>query len=222
MDPMIIPLDAEVVSAPNAYHLGILFAYMVSPDDVELRKRAMHTAAVEHGLDLMASGHLTRSQIEKLAVGAFDATSLSDLQQLCEERVRRGYAAGMIFHQSCKALALGERAALQQEKNKIAGALFREASGTSKHTDDAVWKVFKPVAALWATFIELSDSESTTEIPCNRKDLPHWLAWFDSMRLIGERTKTHSKGQPVLPPGESFRLPDQVISLLPHGEIVIR
>lgn len=220
MDSMIIPLNAEVVSAPNAYHLGVLFAHMVSPDDQQLRLRVMHSSAVQHGLDLMAEGRLTRSQIKKLAVEAYGATSPPDLQQVWEDRARKGYAAGMMLWNSCKARILGEDAPLGNAKKKIGSALFQRGENNSHHVDDKVWKIYKPSIALWATFIQFEEMEPD-ELPCSRTFLPNWLAFFDAFRHMAETTKTHDKGRSFLEGNDSFRLTPELVRLLPPGKLIV-
>jgi hypothetical protein len=214
----IIPLGADAVRAPTLFHLGLLWAYMVFPDDPQMRERAIKLAATEHAAALMEAGQLSPEKIKNLVRVAIDVISPSDLEDQSIQRRQRGLSAGIILYNSCLRARRGDRAVLKRAKDEIDGVLGKQKSGTSRHVDKVVWKDFQPVAPFWAAFSWFEENMTVDELPCNRIDLPQFLKMSEEFRELGENTKPF-KSPSILPPGECYRLSADVIALLPAGTL---
>lgn len=217
-----IPLDMTVASTPNQFHRGMVWAYMVFPDDLAMRRRSLALAAVQHAADLMDAGLLSPEKTKRLVRQAVDAISPTDLEENSSQRRVRGYSAGMILHNSGLMAHRGERAVIKKAKDQIDGVLGRMGegkSGKSKNIDAVVWKEFRSVAPFWAARIWFEENMTVGEDgPCNLRDLPLFLKLSEDFRVLGETTKPFKSGS-ILAPGECYRLLDDVVALLPRSTL---
>ncbi len=225
-----IPLDVDVVHSPNRLHLGIVFAWMVFPDDENMRARTIKTATIEHMIEVLGTGVPFRgAEIPKLLCEALQAPAPQDLLEQSVNQFDRGFAAGMLLYNTCLRARRGEQAPMTRTMKEIEKPLFRRknVSGStcdsaSKHVNDVVWKTYRPVAALWAALIILMEKGEPTELPCNRADLPTLLWLSERIRETAEQTFPPRRKDPVLRPGESVRLPEELAAALPAGHWEVR
>jgi hypothetical protein len=216
-----LPLDAENLS--SLISRGAVAAWMLFPDDEAWRNKVIANAAVQEGLEALRTGRLRQDQYEGLVLLALDAASAADITRAYDEPAERGMGAGMILYNVCLRIPRDDPAPMQRATREVGSAIWRRRASASKHVHTAVWKTYKPVAALWAAFIYLyedGDTESV-EFPCRLSELPTFLAIAEAYRELAERTIPPRRNHPVLKPGDSIRLPDSVISILPPGTLSI-
>ncbi|MPZ39178.1 MAG: hypothetical protein GEU95_14195 [Rhizobiales bacterium] len=196
---------------------------MLFPDDEAWRNKVIANAAVQEGLEKLNTGRLGQDQYEGLVLLALGAAPADDIARAWDERAERGMGAGMIVYKVCPRIVRDEAAPMQRTMREVGSAIWRRSASASKHVNTAVWKTYKPVAALWAAFIYLyedGDTESV-EFPCRPSELPAFLALAEAYRELAERTTPPRRNQAVLKPGDSIQLPESVISILPPGTLSI-
>jgi hypothetical protein len=239
MTSLVIPLDPAAIDAPNKFHLGFIWAYMVFPDDPEMRQRAFKLAAAEHALDLMVAGQLSPVAIRKTFRKAIDAISPDDLQEKSNERIRRGFAAGRSL---CRACLEGPRAtkaktALMKGILGEIDPIFSRLAGPhsdSRNVNNSIWSYapapssravartapsgFKSVAHFWAAY-KILEKKDQGDVPCLPSDLPNFLSLSEQMLDLGAQTK-HTSGR-VLNREKCFRLPPAIVENLPGSLEVI-
>jgi hypothetical protein len=215
-----LPLDANTLSSWTSR--GAVAAWMLFPDDEAWRNKIIAHAAVQEGLERLKAGHLRQDHYEALVLLALNAASADDIARAWDERAERGMGAGMILYNVCLRIPRGDRAPMQRATREVESAIWRRSASASKHVNTAVWKTYKPVAALWAAFIYCdNDDGESVEFPCRLSELPTFLALAEAYRVLAESTKPPRRNQPVLKSGDSIRLPESVISILPAGTLSI-
>lgn len=226
MTSLIIPLDPEAVRSPNKFHLGFIWAYMVFPNDPQMRLRAFKLAAVEHAADRMDAGLLSPTEIRKLVRGARDVISPDDLEEESSKRRHKGLAAGLVLYNACLQAPRTEAKSDTLKKilgkiNPIFSSLAGEASNSS-NVNNSIWSYnnFKSVAHFWAAYL-IMERQDQEDLPCSPSQLPSFLALSESMLDLAARTK-HASGK-ILKKDKCFRLPPAIaepLSLSAHLEIV--
>jgi hypothetical protein len=221
-----IPLDATVVRAPNKFHLGMVWAYMVFPDDPEMRRRSLALAAAEHAADLMEAGLLSKEKTKRLVRQAIEVISPEDLQEKSAARILTGASAGLTVYNACPRASSAPTRKSPVMKNimrEITAALSTQvgANNDSRKMYDDAWnyKHFRSVAHFWAAYLLLEEVELKDDDPCSLGSLPQFLSLSENFLQLAASTK-HAAGT-VLQKDKCFRLSDEIASLLPVGSLVI-
>jgi hypothetical protein len=232
MTSLVIPLDPAAIDAPNKFHLGFIWAYMVFPDDPEMRQRAFKLAAAEHAADLMYAGQLSSEKIKNLVRVALDVISPDDLQEKSNERIRMGVAAGVALHNACARAESTKAAPLMNGILREIDPIFStlrgggKAGSKSKNVNNAIWSYagkigprpsgYKSVAAFWAAYLIL-EKQDQLEVPCLSSELPNFLSLSEKMLDLGAQTK-HKSGS-VLQRDRCYRLSPAIVGMLPGGSL---
>jgi len=216
----ILPLDHENLCSFR--NVGIVGAWMLFPDDPKWRNKFIWNAAVLEGLDRLAAGTLKSVEFDPLVRLALRAASPDDIEAQWEERSARAYAAGMIVYNVCLRIPRGEARAMETAKREVERAIWGRKVSTSKHVEEAVWRKYRPVAALWAAFIFLDRDRIGSNIifPCLTEDLSKFLERAEGYREWAEQTIPAHRKEPVLRPGESVRFSPEVKAKLLPGRFV--
>lgn len=200
--------------------VGIVGGWMLFPDDERLRDNYSRRYLVRDGIAHFNA--LSQEEAQNLLMIALDALSSDEVSDLWDDRAPRAHGAGMILYNAGIAISRRDGKPVDEAKRKVQRAVWGNKGSTSKHVDSAVWKKFRAVAALWASFIQSEfDGDEYTEFPCSPPELPRFLAWADGFRRFGEQTIPPRKTMPLLPPNVSVRLPDNVLAKLPSGELTV-
>lgn len=219
MTAPILPLDASNLTSWT--NLGIVGAWMLFPDDERWRDRYIRAGAVQEHLERSSGATVSREYFDAVVLLALSAASPDEIASEREKRCPRGHGAGLIIYNAMKQIRLGRPGtAPVQTATKAVGQAIWGHSDTSKHVNKAVAETYRPVAALWAAFVHLDDGGDDDVIfPCNPADLPDFLARAEGFRKLAEETKPPRRREPILPPGVSVQLPDDVLALLPRGTL---
>jgi hypothetical protein len=222
-----IPLDATVVRAPNKFHLGMVWAYMVFPDDPAMRRRSLALAAAEYAADRMEAGLLSREKTKRLVRQAIEVISPEDLQEKSAARILKGASSGLTVYNACpRASRAPTRKSpvmknIMREITAVLSTQVGENNDSRKMYDDAWnYKHFRSVAHFWAAYLLLEEvDELKDDVPCSLGSLPHFLSLSENFLQLAASTK-HAAGT-VLQKDKCFRLSDDIATLLPAGSLFV-
>jgi hypothetical protein len=230
MSALLLPLKPDVAQSPNSLHLGIVAAYMTFPDDEKNRNRAIERSRAHHYFEQFEAGMFPADKTGALIALALRSISIDDLNEISKEPHSRGYAAGMVLYNALLKNERGEAAPKTTALNEVAAALLQsrgnlksdQATRTSSQPNKIIWESFRSVASFWAAMIMMGgDDEKTREFPCDRADLPTFLKWSEEFLRIGTTTKLPHRSEMMLDHTKCWRLPDDVVTSLPVGQIVL-
>lgn len=225
MSAPVLPLGADAAHAPNSFHVGVVRAWMLFPDDAKMRDRAINTGRTEYALDLLKAGAYPRESTElarwavMLIEQALDAPSPEVLMD--DDRQERGAMAGSILWRALPRAARNEKGPMGRTMRDVEHVFTGRKSSESHYVNNTVWKIFRPVAALWASFVNRADDESSISFPCLTEDLPMFLAMAEGFRMLGETTRPPKRADPILKPSESLQLTDELRVALLQGTLAI-
>lgn len=221
----VMALSRESVTSLSG--IGEVAAWMLSPDDPDLRARLTHHYAVLEQQARFRRGEISRrrAEVDDLISLALNAPSIEALRPELQQRTERGYASGMILYNAQFRILRGEREPVGRSVAEVGKALLGRQNTASKHVNEVVQKRYRPVAALWATFIAADGSEgieslTLEEFPCRPAKLPVFLAIAEQMRQQAENTIPPRRSKPLIGFGEAITLPAEVLSILPSGRLL--
>ncbi len=222
MSAALLPLHPDPLA--TRLNCGIVAAWMLSPDDASLRKKFTQYGVALEGLARLRAGQLAAEDYERFYLVALHAPSPEYVEAEQSGRAKRGRAAGLVVHNACIGIERRDSSPMKVAMRQAEESVWGRKSSSSNHVHNAVWKTFRPVSALWASFVYHEDRDGTRDVfPCVPHDLPNFLAVAESFRELAERSTPPRRASTdtVLRVGESVRLPEPVKSLLPRGDLRI-
>lgn len=195
--------------------LDYLAGEMVWPHDTEMRDRAMKTA-VALNLNTMARVPAARRAIETeidLFQLAINATSPQDLRQMAQHPWAHGVLAGELLRAAILGHVIDGAFKLESIKSAMTANKRRKAHkwlNLKRSTLDNIWKTYKPVAHLWAAYVNAA-LDGDRAFPCRPEAVKEFLSrarWFEERGLI-----IHSLRNPPLLSLKTIRAIPQALEL---------
>ncbi|MCS3577772.1 hypothetical protein M2192_002024 [Bradyrhizobium elkanii USDA 61] len=211
-DMTILPLDPSAARSPNLLHAGIVRGWMLFPDDQDRRDKYISTYKVLHFRErILAGAVLPADALVGLIDTALKAPAPEDLAKLAGKAAEHGIQAGLVFHNSLHRTLRGQTGALSAQKKLIAEAFMIDRS------INEIWKRYRPVSAFWCALLDLGHETFEFET----SELPRLLCMTNELRLLAERTIPARRAEPLIPPGEHLRLPEETVAALPPMTVQI-
>lgn len=215
MNIPILALTPESVRSPTRLDLAIVENLMIWPDDEAAREKAMRTAEVQFGRDLLDQGRLPDSMVRDLARQAVDTTAPADVSAIAKERFMDGLIAGTILYRAILYREIKpDQAAIEHIVAEISQRLFPKWRRLPKTIRNTTQKKFRSVAHFWASYITtalLGRREGLLPaFPCRLGDLRTFLAVADEFRKLGETTRRPRAPKPVVVPGTSVMISSEI------------
>jgi hypothetical protein len=207
----IIPLEQRHIDHPTKMELACIEVLMLWPDDAKQRALAMRCVVAQFGATMAAKGAVAPDEIGKLIALAAGAPRGAEIAAGIGTRMDDGLRAGAILFD---ALAL---AAVEPEQAGMARVMGSHAKviGGRQHTKskaiyNRVWTPFRPVAPLWAAYMNRARETGCHTFPCRLADFAVFLAAAEAFRRRAETVRSeHAK--PILGPGEAWHLRPEII-----------
>jgi hypothetical protein len=200
-----LPFATSNPAALSLMDLYALEAVMLVPDDRGLQKVMTFASSARASGDpepldwVREAGHLKKAFQYGIMAGHAVESSLSSSS---------GLAITKLFDQLGARFALAKH--LEPEFQRMSGKTFR-----NEH-----WARYRPVAHLWAAYVQQVETDRQAPFPCSYERLPFFLGlseWY-----LGRASSTKAAPQasePILSSAESHRPSEVMRLLLPPVEV---
>jgi hypothetical protein len=190
---------------PTRMDTALIESIMLWPDDETWRAKHADAAFVEFVGD--GTHVFTREGLEEFHQLTRKTLPIGEVHKEAEKQ-RCGYGAitGLVLHRLIALQLSGEppRTLKEIERESVhkAGDPFNVKTYSNQFDP-----VFRPVAHLWAAFIELAGADLKFPFPCPVARFGEFLAAAESFLLEGEAAILYRTGLTFLHPGGAFPLP---------------
>lgn len=209
-----IPLSFNALIAPQVSDMIEVEAMMLWPKDKAARDRAIRSATALHVKNVLDYKSINSEEewksIAELLQGADPIDNIHSIVRAKDSPFVRGVVAGQIVRmvigndiRAKKAeMPIGEAV---KALSKIFNGQFRLLPQT---IENVVWPVFRPVAHLWAAYLEriFIDQEDPV-FPCRGAGMRDLFFKAEVFRGVGERLTLHRSPTPLLRSHETTRFP---------------
>ncbi len=193
-----IPIGLEALENPARLHLSMIEATMLWPSDKAAREAALTTAAIEHSAPYVDG--LEPEDLRLFAELSRLSFPLDHIRHGALTPFRRGAIAGMVLRECVGRVALGHTITLAAEFRRVAGDTV-----TKKIFDNDLWPSFRPVAPLWAAWLDEA-LDGNPAFPCEIGGIRGFLETAEAYRIAAEGTRTRQSPKPLMAPGAAIRL----------------
>jgi hypothetical protein len=202
--------------------LSYIATVMLYPDDEQKRKRAMDASVAANILvelpdamgDQDALVLLGPTDLPAMLRILANAPPLSEVQEETKPRIVHGAVAAMILLDALEDRHVGRQRGLRWVKEKIRKKLLGQVhfERLSMSTiENRIWRVYRPVAALWAAHSLLAAEYRQAGIkyahPCHVDDVSRFLGLAEALRRDAEGYKLKQYDGTLLDPKTSWAVP---------------
>jgi hypothetical protein len=199
------------------YHVE---AVMLWPHDPDARARSLEVSTMRDSLDRMkdADFTMTAAEVAEVAERVWTLPTVQELQEEARGPTKHGLTAGMLLRWLISADQAGETMTLEDGAQRVERAM-REHRVGYKTVRNTAWPRYRDVAHLWAAHSVLHD-EGSTPFPCQRGDLPRFLAIAEALRREGERIQLPRSTKRAQDAATTWRVPAGVT--LPAARVKLK
>jgi hypothetical protein len=193
---------------------------MLYPTNEDERRRAEHAGLARVQLDEEVArptdndaAFLRRDDVLERYKFFASAVPIEEIQAKAQSHFAHGVSAAIRLINYVAYAASGANSTLRDQKKeirkKLSGTLlFKSLSDASL---EGGWSKYRPVAHLWAAYVQLGiiccDSQIPSEFPCHLDDLPLFLGLAESFRQEGEACRLKGYAGTLLVAGASWEVP---------------
>jgi hypothetical protein len=174
--------------------------------------RARYEAAVAVQTAAGADAHftITAGEVVELVRHAEASSALARVQDLARAPFLEGVTAGLIALEVLRGATAGVPINLSRAKRMAATVMKgkKPAIVTPKTIDNRIWKLYRPVAHLWVSYLVRRASGGL--FPCRLTEVETFLAESEEYRRIGESLKSDSKAPPLFDAAEMVGVPENI------------
>lgn len=225
-----IDLPAALLTPPDRIGCDIIGAWMLWPKDENTRSGAIRRYIAKRTLE--RKDECSRENLILAAELALDSPDENSLQELALKLAVYGTMVGKAVRDIIGMCGAGEPYRKDDAFKRAGNALASRPTAkgrtwplqrwfekplpnSTSSMNNTYWPLFRPVAHFWAAWLHLQDpAAGRNNFPCDPDYLLEFLAVAEQFRVASETTATAHSG-PIIAPGESYRLPDVVLELLP-------
>jgi hypothetical protein len=204
----VLPLRADCLSRPTQVDVAAVGGVMLWPDDserIERWRNAAYVAAMEPRLRWMDKADL----VSLCELAAKTTPFAEQWEEALGLPLQRGSAVGLVFADMVIAHVSGERPTLAVVMERYASAPRRRFPWlvSVSRMNNEVWRRYKPVAPLWAAWVETGQrAQPPAFFPCSPDALGDFLGRAEAFRVQGEGLRIKHSG-PLLQPGVAHHPP---------------
>ena len=206
-----LDLREDCLAAPTRWDLAVIEARMLWPHDPDMRGRYLSAVSVKVAVSTIGRVPLqeptppTPAEVREFGEAMLSAPRVEDFTKAGVRARKHGVVAGMILYEAVGRHDIGsENTEMSVIKSALVALLGPEQRLSQKTIDNTVWPRYRPVAHLWAAFIDRSLETNSNTLPCRGRDLPLFLATAEAYRRRGETIRSTPKSpNTVLRPGEA-------------------
>jgi hypothetical protein len=225
----IVDLSAADIQRPSRLSVDRVGRIMLWPgsDEADARERATAFAvsqfivdAVRDGWAPMPESHADLAQaLDVIVRGAkFSDAVHNEAKPRYFEGVLVGYMIGEMLYdlnERQNASSIGEAKRRALNKLRRAGSDILKRSFDLKRFDNAIWPRFRPVAHLWAAYIDRCHALRRHTFPCSVGDLPQFLTLAALILETGCQCKPKRSPVALLDKTLAWQPADEISALLP-------
>jgi hypothetical protein len=211
MHSAVLELPAKCIHQPTRLDLAIVENYMLWPNDPIARERGFEAATA---VSINERSHeLTSEQLRFFLNFAVGCAPIKEIQEAAKAPFLRGFLAGIILRHVVFEVIVdpnSSKASMSWIIQHLSERIWPRERLRPQTIRNDLWSNFRCVSHFWAAYVEAGYSGIGREFPCRVDRLKEFLTMAEAFRLTGETTRTKRSPRPVLWPGETLRLPDDL------------